>query len=378
MIRDPRGQAVGGYDLFRLSESDEEEAELVRLLYVATTRAADYLILSSGLPSLASARGPWTELLCRHFDPVTGQARKDPSGGVLVKVTMSEPPAGVKPAGPPARRNMDRLLEKARQMAAEGRGRAPKCLAAVPPDPAGWRQYSFSRLSGALHARPAVTQDVADEGNGENGDGAPSGGPRRLDPLGLGTLVHAVLADVDLSRPSDVAALVHRHAPKYLADGNGDSNGDNDTGQTLDEPIAWIERLLGSPRGADMAAAVEIHRELEFLLAWPPDRNDPAGPCLQGFIDCLYRDASGGWHVIDYKTNRVAAGELADVAAGYEMQMLVYGMAVERILGQAPKELTLCFLRPGLEYCFPWDDSARRKAVELVERAIERLCGRDG
>ena len=32
-----------------LSQSDEEQAELVRLLYVATTRAADYLILSAGL-----------------------------------------------------------------------------------------------------------------------------------------------------------------------------------------------------------------------------------------------------------------------------------------------------------------------------------------
>ena len=58
--------------------------------------------------------------------------------------------------------------------------------------------------------------------------------------------------------------------------------------------------------------------------------------------------------------------------------MLVYGMAVERILGRPPAELTLCFLRPGLEYRFPWDDSARQRAVALVEAAIERLCGRGG
>ena len=165
---------MSGYDLFRLSESDEEQAELVRLLYVATTRAADYLILSSGLASPESARGPWTELVCRHFDPVTGLARpakpqaKDEASGKnfsLVKVTTSEPPVNAKAVGPTPRRNLEGLLEKARQMAAEGGGRAPKCLAAVPPDPAGWRQYSFSRLSGGLHARSAVTQDAADEGD---------------------------------------------------------------------------------------------------------------------------------------------------------------------------------------------------------------------
>ena len=97
---------------------------------------------------------------------------------------------------------------------------------------------------------------------------------------------------------------------------------------------------------------------------------------MQGFIDCLYRDASGGWHVIDYKTNRVAAGQLAAAAADYEMQMLVYGMAVEGILGRPPEELTLCFLRPGEEYRFAWDAASRERAMALVEEAMARLHGR--
>ena len=78
MIKDPRGEAVSGYDLFRLTESDEEQAELVRLLYVATTRAADYLILSCGPAGVGIGPGPWTELLYRHFDPLSGRPRDDP------------------------------------------------------------------------------------------------------------------------------------------------------------------------------------------------------------------------------------------------------------------------------------------------------------
>ena len=63
---------TSGYDLFAQAELDEEMAELSRLLYVATTRAADYLILSSGLEDLDRTRGPWLELLRRQFDLETG------------------------------------------------------------------------------------------------------------------------------------------------------------------------------------------------------------------------------------------------------------------------------------------------------------------
>jgi ATP-dependent helicase/nuclease subunit A len=375
MIKDSRAKAASGYDLFRLSEHDQEEAELVRLLYVATTRAADYLILSSGLPEAGSAKGPWTELLGRHFDLLTGAAREaegdspifaarksGQSPGALVKVTSQEPPVGRRAALPATRQNLDGLIEKARQMAAGHEGQTPKYLAAVPPETAGRREYSFSRLRGSLHARTAVTPPAGDEEEEPRG-------PPPLDPLGLGTLVHAVLAEIDLARPEEMAGLVRRHAPRHLAATAGGDDG------RLDEPMAWITRLLASPRGAALATAAESYRELEFLLAWPPGRPDPAGTCLQGFIDCLYRDASGGWHVIDYKTNRVAAGQLAAAAADYEMQMLVYGMAVEGILGRGPQELALCFLRPGLEYRFPWDAAARQRALVLVDEAMARLCG---
>ena len=51
----------------------EEQAERSRLLYVATTRAADYLILSSGVSQLGSKGGsPWLKLLEQNYDLWTG------------------------------------------------------------------------------------------------------------------------------------------------------------------------------------------------------------------------------------------------------------------------------------------------------------------
>ena len=134
----------------------------------------------------------------------------------------------------------------------------PKYLTAVPPDPTGRRQYSFSRLSGGLHARgrrapPATARDAE--------------GPATLDPLGLGTLVHAVLAEADFARPDEVRGVGPSPCLASSAGGRGG----------VGEPIELIERFLASPRGAAMAAAAEVHREMEFLLAWPPDRPDPEG-----------------------------------------------------------------------------------------------------
>jgi ATP-dependent helicase/nuclease subunit A len=355
MVKDRQAQT--GFDLHMLAESDEDRAELVRLLYVATTRAADYLILSAGVPRLGSARGPWLELISRRFDLSSGELRADLPGGhgrPQVRVTTSEPSLEGRPSSVGRRRGLDTLIEKARKMAKSGLGRVPPCLGPVPPDPAARRQYSFSRLTGALRAHdvppPAdlVHLDVSWE-------------PPAVDPLGLGTLVHAVLAEIDLGDPGDVAAAVRRHTPRHLPDAE----------DGLDEPIEMIGRFVVSARAAEIAAAEEVYNELEFLLAWPPGSNQRAeGRYVQGFIDCLYRDAVGGWHLVDYKTNRVTAATLGAVVAEYEMQMLLYALATERILGRPPAELVLSFLRPGLEHHLPWDDAARQRVVELVDRAI--------
>ena len=91
-----------------------------------------------------------------------------------------------------------------------------------------------------------------------------------------------------------------------------------------------------------------------------------------------FEDAAGRWWIVDYKTNKVTAATVAAAAADYEMQMLVYALAVERVLNRPPDGMVLCFLRPGLEVAFDWNDTARRRAIELVERAMEcRLSDRD-
>jgi len=133
-----------------------------------------------------------------------------------------------------------------------------------------------------------------------------------------------------------------------------------------------IQRFVATPRGGELESATTLHREVDFLLAWPPDQDNDDGNYVQGVIDCLYQDAKGDWHVADFKTNDVSAAEVSREAKKYELQLYVYAMAAERTLGKPPQELVLHFLRPGTEHIFPWNDSTRRKAVEMVTRAIDQ------
>ena len=368
-LKDP--DAATGYDLLMAAENDEDMAELSRLLYVAATRAADYLILSAGVEDPKQPTGPWMEMLARRFDLVSGERRgegrgergegraeggkseiRNPKSEILVSVTATEPPIRSKPVDLRRRRDLLKIVEKARQMAADGQGRRPRYLAPVAADAGAGGSIPFPASAATFTRQRSASGPMR-----LTRKARPS---RTWTRRGLGTLVHAVLEEVDFARPGDLADLVRRLAEEHLPAAEGG----------LDEPIEMLGRFLASPRAAEMAAATETHRELEFLLAWPPGAASPQGRYLQGFIDCLYRGPSGPWRLVDYKTNRVTEDTLSATAGRYEMQMLVYALAAETILGSPPAELVLCFLRPGLEHRFAWDAAARQRVVELVDRAL--------
>lgn len=357
------GSAAGGLDLYRADERAENEAELLRLFYVATTRAADYLVLSSGTTDIDSVRSPWMQLLRERFDLSSGRLKVDLPDDYnvpVVRVTASRPEPTRKAERYGARVDLAEIAREIEEGAAAGGGQVPAGLEVVEPDRVGEIEYSFSRLSGLLQQSSATQDGTPDAATYD--DVAP---PGVVDPRGLGTLVHAALADLDFKHPGDIEALVAKHAPAHL----------DDTGSQIAEAVEMVHRFVHSPRGRQIAEANQVHAELEFLLRWPSPETTDSERLLRGFIDCLYQDAEGGWHLVDYKTNRVNRKTLADVAAGYELQMLLYGMAVETILAQPPVELVLCFLRAGLDYRFDFGDDARQRAQRLLGSALEQMAG---
>jgi ATP-dependent helicase/nuclease subunit A len=117
------------------------------------------------------------------------------------------------------------------------------------------------------------------------------------------------------------------------------------------ELAAMLEGLSAQPLAGKIAAADVRLAELSLVY--------DAGPAtLRGQIDLLYRDAAGRWHVVDYKSDRVDAGEVAERARRYELQMMVYLSAASRQFGGGVTDATLYFLRPGAAHVFAPDAAA--------------------
>jgi ATP-dependent helicase/nuclease subunit A len=375
---DEREPSVTGMSLFAAREKSEELAERARLLYVAVTRAADYLILSSSLEDHAKLKSDWMRLLAGRFDLATGTLAArlpDGYGTPLVRV-HAMPTADREATGRSRGRDILKALEEAHEMAAAAQGMVPRAVGPIAVDHAARRQFSVSRLGG--HLVPADEQVEPMDASA----GAPS--PAAItDPLGFGLLVHDVLARIEFDDSGTVAEWCEHLAPLHVV-----QNVDGATRSASE----LIERFINSQTGRQLAGAAALHRELDFLLAWPPDRvagaerercanegsgasrtppQPPAdGVYIQGVIDCLYRDGDGRWRLADYKTNDVRPADVPRVASRYAMQMHVYAMAAERALGEPIAELTLHFLRPGVSHVIPWDDAARREAVKIVNEAI--------
>lgn len=188
--------------------------------------------------------------------------------------------------------------------------------------------------------------------------------PSQPDPLQFGTLVHALLERVPLAGQTNVQELCDFLAPQYLTM----NSPANCAGAT-----ALVERFLESDRVEQITQARCVERELEFILPWPVPGEEGGGRYLHGYIDCLYQDAQGEWHLLDYKSNQVTAEGVPTAAQSYEMQMYVYALACERALGKRPVESVVHFLRPACEYAFHWAPEREKELNQELNRAIASL-----
>jgi ATP-dependent helicase/nuclease subunit A len=344
-----------GMSLFAAMERSEELEERKRLLYVACTRAADYLVLSTSLAGYDEPKSDWMKFLAERFDLASG----DLVGGLpagyespQVKV-LRDPQTDRKPAAKSHGPDLLKVLEEARQLAEGGGGTIPPAVEPVPVDGAARRQFSFSQLTGELIAAEADLSVRTEESRDFT---SPSS-----DARGFGSLVHDVLSRVEFSGKFDVAEWCRHLATEYIGE---------DYEAAADRASDLIDGFLASPRAQELEKARALHREVEFLLAWPPGETNGHGYFLRGVIDLIYQDADGRWHLVDYKTNHVSAADVPTLSGRYALQLSMYALAAERVLGQPPLELVLYFMQPGKEHVVPWNDEARHCTIEQLNKAI--------
>ena len=360
MQDDSKTRYCVGWNMYQHAEEKEEAEERKRLLYVACTRASDYLMLSSSFKDIQKEidkpRSDWLKFLSERFELKTGICRAIlPSGYGIpqIRVTLNKPETDRKVSGPSRSVDLINLVNKAKNLQTNKES-IPESVLPLSLDISERHHFSFSRISGQLQ-QGVTSPDSADESFSEIQD---------LDPKGLGTLVHAVLERVNFHDTNDIRGLCDFLSPVHM---------DSHWNEAAIAASEMINRFLKTKRANALANATSVHREVEFLLPWKRCGGDFEGHYLHGYIDCLYRDKDGRWHILDYKSNKVSSSRVPQAARSYELQMYVYSLACERAMNVAPIESVLSFLRPSTEFVFERDMSRDRECDTMIDEALESL-----
>ncbi|MBR11954.1 MAG: DNA helicase UvrD [Acidimicrobiaceae bacterium] len=296
-----RGEVrTSGFAPVQADDQRFQDAETVRLLYVAATRARDHLVVSVHRatdvdPDKPGRPGPG-RLLAHALDRVGGLAVDDDL------VPTSRPlPVGAQPSGRPL---PDRRTWEDERIA------ALKAAA---------RPHTVSATAVANHVYETSDEDRARPGEvGRHG-------------TGVGRAVHGALEVLDFST-DDPTDVVREQA---VAEGLLGDRG-------------IIDALVRAGLASDSVRAAAAARSWrELYVAAPVDDAEDA-PVVEGYVDLAYLEDGPdgpGLVIVDYKTDAVA--DDADRAAKvdrYRIQGATYALAAERATGRTVRRVVLCFL----------------------------------
>jgi ATP-dependent helicase/nuclease subunit A len=349
---------IGGWSPLDLQEHNAEEArrdeaEGVRLAYVAATRARDILVVP-GVGDGPYDKG-WVRPLNRALYPPRERWQSpEPARGVPLfkgkQTIMSDARADGQPVDDTIRPGTYSLSDPASGHSYSVVWWDPLLLQAAPDDARGirrddlisksaspadvaadranydrWReQRTVTQQRGvAPSVRVATATEVSEAATmGSEAITIEDAGFGVLRPSGrrFGTLVHAVLATLPLdATKADVDELAALHAKLFAAP---DDERDAAAGIAL--------KLLRHPRldaaRAALASGKRVWREAPVSLRI--DGDDPTPQIVDGQVDLAY-ETDAGWVVVDFKTDI----EIASAQAAYKQQVALYVEAVRRATG---------------------------------------------
>lgn len=358
------------FHMHRVLEQRADEEETVRLLYVAVTRAADYLILSAGLPYSQKFQSPWMKLLARHFELSTGAPAVDPYLGRLslgaipadqipeIRVHHQKPEPVTKAAKKQKTLKPSQFFEALEQGTPSA---FPMTFGEIPPQRAERTHVSVSSLEvidAELQQFPIHFQEPVAGAVSLTSDEATL----------LGTLTHEVIERLDPQQPDQAARIVESvllEQPQPI--------------QEKLQPLitqqisAWYESDL-----CQMLQTARVHyRELDFLLHWPdPNSGGGSDPItVTGTIDAILQTEEGRWVVLDYKTgSRLAQMTEEQLIEEYEFQLGVYTLAVEQLIGGQPESVGLAMVHDTIRFVeFDLNPKRLDEVAERLSQAVSHL-----
>ena len=319
--------ATAGYENLAEREQDMEEAERVRLMYVACTRARDHLVLSlRRLPKPKSGNNTLAGKISEHLE----------DNSELWEAAPIEPLETMAADGIQAVADyLDHSVE-ARDQWLEGRAELLKRI--------GRPSFVAATALGSKNG-PAFIESWKPEPDAAE--------PWRRGRAGtlIGRALHVVLQSADLKTGDDIEVWARA--------------------QTLAEGIPGSEREV-TELARRAIESLAVRRAINSGRYWRevPVAVPIGDGSLQGFIDLLFEE-EGELVIVDYKTDDVPEGPERAVAR-YRMQGAAYTLAIQQATGQPVKEVIFLFPRSQPAVEIPLTGLAAL-TVEAEALAVEEL-----
>jgi len=363
-VADPVTSARKGafdWEAVRAERRREDEAERLRLYYVAMTRAIDRLIVSGAIdPRREAERTTPIAWVLDRLD-----ASDELSAGAPVELERGEARFLLRVdrfAPEPALAVEPELVEEGQlalfaELPTTPAFRAPTLPALEPvPTPPLHRARRLSFTALALFERCSYryyAERVAGMRERDATDGVP--GLEGLGATELGSAVHALLEHLDLTAPRMPADLEERVRAEWPA------ATDENLERIREHVAAYCDSALAARIAGLQGAAAERH----FTFVHD-------GVLLHGYLDVFHSDGARAV-VVDYKTNVIDELEPAAVVdADYRLQRLVYALACLRT-GVGEAEVVYQFLERPDE---PVSQVFTRAELPALEAELSAAIGR--
>jgi ATP-dependent helicase/nuclease subunit A len=345
--------------LARHDEAAAQREENWRLLYVAMTRARDYLLLSSHDSSRAPPEDSWLDAILRGLGADRTEGDRDlrlPSGHVL---RLSAHPPKAEKTGPGKRRGGPRdvfadgrvLWDRLHDRGARSARRAAGALAQVAPPPVPVRAPArIAATALATYARCPRLYWWTEVLGVDQPEAAPAAAG--LSPRHWGVVSHRAFELAASARPADVHAAVEG-ALREADIGPGPAR--DQLGRRL---LDALDAFWHTPLGRRVTQARRAHREMPFIFRL--DNTE-----IRGTMDLLFEGADGAWELVDYKSAAPTVDAAGAPGTTHEFQSGLYALAAGRWLGRPVTRWTVYFLGCGVE-----------SSHDAVEADLQRAASR--
>lgn len=352
-------QETAAYSSAKVVESRKESAEAKRLLYVAFTRASDYVILSGRRPAKEGSTDWLSTILSALELSLDYDGEVNYPGGTLL-IRQHEEPLDLRERAFGARKPIitlwDQIAEAKHGTMAGVAALGPPLVEAVAIDPLTLKtEFTATELNRMLQG---------EDGRERHFQRYIAGLPERINMVTrrrpgerapawiVGEITHKATQAWNILKDEDlVSRMVRTWAVK---EGLSDHLLINDAAT---RSMHLLDRFKASALFVDMGTAPTRRHEVPF--AFSLDRR-----VIHGAVDALFRSRDGHWSIVDFKTDRIRPEDVGDRTQEYLVQLALYQDAIEMALGESLRVIVY-YLFPGI--AIEVDKDKLREAGSRVE-----------